>query len=153
VVVHVPKVQMNIQVEQSIEMTSRSRKPFIAIVDDDISICRSLKRLVESHGIEADTFSSGLEFTDLVENMPSFDPQCVILDMHMPGLNGVQVLQRMAKRKPRLPVIFLTGTRDPYTFQLALTSGAVAALHKPVADSVLMANLRTILKMETGEEK
>src|SRR5436190_1521896 len=117
------------------------------------SIRRSLKRLVESHGIEADTFSSGLEFTDLVENMASFDPQCVILDMHMPGLNGVQVLQRLAKTKPSLPVIFLTGTRDPYTFQLALTSGAVAALHKPVADSVLIANLRTILKMETREEK
>jgi CheY-like chemotaxis protein len=142
---------MNAQIQHSIEMTAARRKPFIAIVDDDACVCRSLKRLVKSHGIDAETFTSSVEFVDVIQHMQSFDPKCVILDMHMPVLNGAQVLGRLAGCRPGLPVIFLTGAREPGIFRMALACGAVTALRKPSDEAMLMANLRSILKMEAGD--
>ena len=66
-------------------------KPRIAIVDDDESVCRAVRRLVRSLGMDGETFSSGQNFLDTIEAMPSFRPDCLILDVQMPGMNGLAV--------------------------------------------------------------
>src|SRR3954466_9485531 len=72
-------------------MISSKGKPRIAIVDDDPSICRALRRLVATREINAETFTSGRNFLDALRAVPPFEPDCVILDMHMHGLDGIEV--------------------------------------------------------------
>src|ERR1041385_3446849 len=85
----------------------------IAIVDDDESVCRALKRLVRSLGREADTFLSGQEFVDLIEAMPSFRVDCLVLDVQMPGVNGLEVQRRLVAGGSRLPIIFRSEDTPP----------------------------------------
>jgi FixJ family two-component response regulator len=60
----------------------------VAVVDDDESVCRAIRRLLQSVGIEAETFSSGEEFLDTLSAIPSYRPSCVVLDIQMPGISG-----------------------------------------------------------------
>lgn len=110
--------------------------PLIAIVDDDESVRRAARRLVRSLGMDADTFGSGQDLLDLLEAMPSFRPDCVVLDMRMPGLSGLEIQQRLSGSG--LPVIFITGHDDPVARERALAAGAVAVLRKPFSDDVFL---------------
>ena len=121
-------------------------KPLIAIVDDDPSVCRALKRLVRSIGMNAETFASGQEFVDLIEAMPSFHADCVILDVQMPGLNGLDVQERVARSGNPLPVIFITAHDEVGARERALAAGAVAFLRKPFDDEVFIKTLSVALK-------
>ncbi len=121
-------------------------KPLIAIVDDDESVCRAMKRLVRSLGMDADAFSSGREFIDLIETMPSFQPDCVVLDVQMPGMSGLEVQERLARSGNRLPVIFITAHDDVGVRDRALAAGAVAFLRKPFDDELFMKTLHVALK-------
>lgn len=121
-------------------------KPLIAIVDDDPSVCRALKRLVRSIGMNAETFASGQEFIDLIEAMPSFHADCVILDVQMPGLNGLDVQERVARSGNPLPVIFITAHDEVGARERALAAGAVAFLRKPFDDEVFIKTLSVALK-------
>ena len=71
-------------------------KPTIAIVDDDASVCRAISRLLRSLGMNADTFTSGHEFIKHIQTMPSFRPDCVVLDVQMPGMNGLEVQELLS---------------------------------------------------------
>lgn len=125
-------------------------KPLMAIVDDDESVCRAVKRLVRSLGMNAETFASGQEFLDLIETMPSFNADCVVLDVQMPGLNGLEVQERLARSGNPLPVIFITAHDDNGVRQKALAAGAVAFLRKPFNDELLITTLRAALKDKAG---
>ena len=127
-------------------------KPLIAIVDDDESVCRAMKRLVRALGMNADTFTSGQEFLDLVEAMPSFHPDCVVLDVQMPGLNGLEVQERLAKSGSHLPVIFITAHDEVGVRERALATGAVAFLRKPFNDELLVKTLHAVIKSGAGEK-
>ena len=120
--------------------------PLIAIVDDDESVCRAMSRLVRSLGMEANTFASGQEFVDRVETTPSFQPDCVVLDVQMPGMNGLEVQERLASSSNRLPVIFITAYDEPGVRDRALAAGAVAFLHKPFNDELFITTLRQALQ-------
>jgi FixJ family two-component response regulator len=126
-------------------------KPLIAIVDDDVSVCRALKRLVRSLGMDAETFVSGQEFIDVLEAMPSSDPDCVVLDVQMPGMNGLEVQERLARRGHLLPVIFITAHDDSVGRERALAAGAVAYLRKPFNDELFIKTLRAGLKDTAGD--
>jgi FixJ family two-component response regulator len=126
-------------------------KPLIAIVDDDKSVCRALRRLVRSLGMNADTFTSGQEFIDLVEAMPSFHVDCVVLDVQMPGLNGLEVQQRLARSGKLLPVIFITGRDEVGVRERAMAAGAVAFLRKPFNGELFIKTLREALKRNAGD--
>jgi FixJ family two-component response regulator len=121
-------------------------KTLIVIVDDDESVCRALRRLVRSLGMEASTFTSGQEFIDLLEAMPSFDPDCVVLDVQMPGFNGLEVQERLVNSGSRLPVIFITAHDDMAARERALAAGAVGFLRKPFNDELLIKTLRVALE-------
>jgi FixJ family two-component response regulator len=121
----------------------------IAIVDDDVSVCRAIKRLVWTHGIRAETFTSGVDFLVRIESTPSFEPECVILDVHMPGFDGFQVRSHLARVRPHIPVIFLTARPVPGRHRERLARGAMAFFQKPFDGDLdaFVRTLRTVLKM------
>jgi FixJ family two-component response regulator len=121
-------------------------KPLVAIVDDDESVCRALKRLVRSLGMNAETFASGQQFLDLIEAMPSFHPDCLVLDVQMPGLTGLEVQERLATNSNPLPVIFITAHDEVVPRERALAAGAVAFVRKPFQDELLIKTLRVALE-------
>ena len=122
----------------------------IAIVDDDGSVRRALKRLVRSLGMNAETFASGQEFLDCIDAMPSFRPGCAILDVQMPGMNGLEIRERLAHGVSPIPVIFITAHDEVGVRERALASGAVAFLRKPFDDELLIKTLRAALSGGAG---
>jgi len=113
-------------------------KPLIAIVDDDASVCRALERLLHSVGLNARSFASGTEFIGFIEATPSFHADCVILDLQMAGLNGLDVQDRLARIGRRIPIIFITAFDEMGARERALAGGAVAFLRKPFSDELLI---------------
>jgi FixJ family two-component response regulator len=121
-------------------------KPLIVIVDDDESVCRAIRRLVRSVGMYAETFSSGQDFIDLLDAMPSFQPDCLILDVQMPGLNGLDIQERVVRGGKTVPVIFITAHDEVGVREKALAAGAVAFLRKPFNDELLIKTMHEALK-------
>jgi FixJ family two-component response regulator len=124
----------------------KKSKPLIAIVDDDESVCRAVRRLVRSLSMDGETFSSGQQFLDLVDAMPSFRPDCLVLDVQMPGMNGLEVQDRLATSGNAVPVIFITAHDEVGVREKALAAGAVAFLRKPFDDNLFIKTLEAALK-------
>ena len=125
-------------------------KPLIAIVDDDMSVCRAIKRLVRSLNMNAETFNSGAEFTKLLEAVPSFHADCAILDVQMPGMTGLEVQAGIVRAGKALPIIFITAHDEVGVRERALELGAVAFLRKPFNDELFIKVLNAALKTETN---
>jgi FixJ family two-component response regulator len=125
---------------------TEKNRPLIAVVDDDESVCRAIKRLVRSLGMEADTFTSGQEFIDLLEGIPWLHVDCVVLDVQMPNLNGLDVQERLAQSGNAIPVIFITAHDEVGVREKAMAAGAVAFLRKPFNDELFIKTLHEALK-------
>ena len=106
----------------------------IAIVDDEEPVRKALMRLMRSAGLSAETFGSGAEFLGSLETRL---PDCVVLDLHMPHMNGFHVQAQLARKCAALPVIIITGHDLPQARELAMAGGASAFLRKPVHDRIL----------------
>jgi len=124
----------------------------IAVVDDDESVCRALKRLVRSLGMDADTFASGRQFLELIEAMPSLVVDCVVLDVQMPGLTGLQVQAQLTRSGHRFPVSFITAHDDPLVREQALAAGALAFVRKPFNDELLIKTLNVAIERNSHED-
>jgi len=124
--------------------------PTIAVVDDDASVCRAISRLLRSLGMNANTFTSGHEFLEQIETMPSFHPDCVVLDVQMPGMNGLEVQELLVRGDKPLPVIFITAHDEIGVRERALQAGAVAFLRKPLNDELLIKTLDEAIKRGAG---
>jgi FixJ family two-component response regulator len=107
----------------------------IAIVDDEESIRKALTRLLRSAGLDVETFPSGVEF---MESIPTRRPDCVVLDLHMPAMDGFEVLARLAKSSVPVPVVIITGHDSTETRDRALAGRPMAYLRKPVNDQTLL---------------
>jgi FixJ family two-component response regulator len=115
----------------------------VFVVDDDISVRESLELLIRSEGWEPQTFSSAQLF---LSHPRTFVPGCLLLDISMPGLNGLELQKRVAAEHPHLPIIFITGHGDvPKTVQ-AMKAGAVEFLTKPLNNDVVLGAVRQALK-------
>lgn len=119
----------------------------IAVVDDDASVCRAMKRLIRSLGMNAEAFTSGREFLDFLEAMPSFRPDCVILDIQMPGMSGLEVQEQLIQGSSSLPVIFITAHDEVGVRERALAMGALAFLRKPFNDELIIKTLNAAVKV------
>lgn len=111
-------------------------------MDDEPSLCRALQRLLQLAGFDVDTFAGGEAFLD---SLPSGVPDCVILDVQMPGMTGLEVQSRLADAHAGVPVIVITGHDYPAARALALAAGAVAYLRKPVSEESLLAAIEGCL--------
>ena len=105
----------------------------VAIVDDEESVCRALKRLLRASGLDVETFVSSSTFLDSMrERLASRRPDCVVLDVHLPGLTGLDVQRRLKSEEILLPIVMITGNEEPGAKEKALGGGAVAFLVKPI---------------------
>ena len=106
--------------------------PIVYVLDDDTSICHSLERLVRSVGLEVRSFSSASEFLDFA---PPDRPSCLVADVRMPGLSGLDLQEWLATSGRTLPMIFITGHGTVPMSVRAMRAGAVNFLQKPFEDS------------------
>ena len=102
--------------------------PLISIVDDDLSVRRALRRLVQSAGYTVETFASAREFLD---SLPTGRTACLVLDIHLEGMSGFELQERMAADPSPIPVIFITAHDDALTRSRIEKSGAAGHLWKP----------------------
>lgn len=120
-----------------------SRIPIVAIVDDDEAIRDALSELLMVEGFACQAFDRASTFLDEIDRS-SFD--CVITDMRMPGMNGLELLAHLHARGQDLPAIVLTSVADEHSRASALAVGARVWLGKPVADKILLRELRLALQ-------
>ena len=114
----------------------------IIVVDDDQSVRKSLDRLMRSHGFAVRSYASAEDFLD---DGPPPRPACAILDLSMPGLNGLELQERLLKQHIACGVVFLTGRGDLESGIAAMKHGAVDFLTKPIDDDRLLAAARKSL--------
>jgi FixJ family two-component response regulator len=119
----------------------------VYVVDDDPDVLKALERLLESIGLNVATFSSPQQF---LERFDPTGPGCLVLDLALPGLNGIEVQRVLEQRASFLPIIFLTGRGDIATSVEAMKHGAADFLTKPVDDSVLIATIHEALAKDQG---
>lgn len=117
-------------------------RPLVAIVDDDPSVLSSLARLLEIHGLRATTFSSGERLLATVELLA---PDCIVADLSMPGLNGLDLQRRLAESDVTRPIVFITGHGDIRSSVQAMRAGAVDFLTKPFDQDELLRAVRHAL--------
>jgi FixJ family two-component response regulator len=120
-------------------------EPIVLVVDDDDSLCRGVERLLRSVGLNVETFVSAQEF---MRHPPPAGPACLVLDMRMPGMSGLEVQQELLTAGLRLPVIFLTGHGTVPMSVRALKTGAADFLQKPVEDQVLLDAVHQALEQD-----
>jgi FixJ family two-component response regulator len=104
--------------------------------------------LLRALEMDVETFTSGHELIERIEAMPSFHPDCVVLDVQMPGMNGLEVQKHLARSEEPLPVVFMTAHDEAGVRERALGAGAVAFLHKPFSDEVFVNALNEALKRD-----
>ena len=114
----------------------------ISIVDDDVSVRESTRELIESLGYEALTFASAEEF---LESQRVSDTSCLITDLQMSGLSGIDLQRRLVDEGRGIPTIFITAFPDEKTRNHALKAGAIGFLSKPFSDETLIHYLNTSL--------
>lgn len=126
--------------------------PLVSIVDDDLSVRRSTRRLLRSHGFRVEAFASAEEF---LTSGRAEETACLILDLRMPRMNGLQLQRRLAKGSKPIPIIFLTAHSSADDERQALQAGAVQFLQKPVNKFVLVPAIRNAIKSSSldGEKR
>jgi len=132
---------MNCKYEDVMAMPRNT--PKIAIVDDDQSVLAALRRLIVAAGYEVETFPSGSAF---LESAGNHEPDCVVLDVHMPRMGGLEVQSLLKSAHAGIPVVFLTGRDTPEARSCALSGGASAYLCKPVDQETLLAAINGAIK-------
>ena len=122
-------------VVQDDQAKSATERPLLSVVDDDESVRESLPDLLREFGFAARAFSSAREFlsSDYLD-----ETRCLILDVAMPGMSGLDLQQELKHRGKEIPIIFITGQKDEDIRKQAFTQGAVKFLYKPFSDNVLL---------------
>jgi FixJ family two-component response regulator len=121
-----------------------ANSPLISVVDDDDSVRESLGGLIRSVGFAVKVFASAEEFLNS-DHLRNTD--CLILDVRMPGMNGLELQRRLAASHMSIPVIFITAHGDEETRVRALNGGAVDYLLKPFSEEALLNAINTALKI------
>src|SRR5215469_3013436 len=118
-------------------------KPIVFVVDDDVWVRESLETLIHDEGWQPETFASAQEFLDRPRVST---PSCLVLDISLPGLNGLELQKRVAVDRSDMPIIFITGHGDIPMSVGAMKAGAVEFLTKPFNDEVLLRSIRQALE-------
>ena len=122
---------------------NKNSAQLVVIVDDDRSVQSALKDLMESAGLSARCFGSAEEF---LESDERHQTACLVVDIRMPGMSGLELQAKLMAEGSRIPMIFITAHDDAKMKMQALNAGAVAFLSKPFDDDVLLEKVRAALK-------
>jgi len=130
-------------VMESHQGSSATERPLLSVVDDDESVRESLPDLLREFGFAARDFSSAEEFllSDCVE-----ETKCLILDIAMPGMTGLDLQQELKRRGQKIPIIFVTAQKDEAIREQAFKQGAVNLLYKPFSDTALLQALNAVVR-------
>lgn len=115
----------------------------ITVVDDDASVRESTKRLLQSHGFTVEAFVSAEHF---LGNGSLNNTSCLVLDVHMAGMSGLELQDHLALMPHKIPIVFVGGLADGAIHERAFRAGAVAFLHKPLLESNLLEAIRSALQ-------
>ena len=122
--------------------------PLISIIDDDLSVRRALRRLVQSAGYPVETFASAPEFVD---SIPSGRTACLVLDIHLEGMSGFELQERLAADGVSIPIVFITAHDDAATRERVRQSDVAAYLRKPFDKRALLDAIQKALRSASGE--
>ncbi|MGY3609455.1 MULTISPECIES: response regulator transcription factor [unclassified Bradyrhizobium] len=117
------------------QLPGRLDEAVVFVIDDDVSVRESLELLIGNAGYQSEIFESAREF---LSRPRVFVPNCLVLDVRLPELNGLELQRRVAVDRPDMPIIFITGYGDVPTTVQAMKAGAVEFLTKPFSDTVLL---------------
>ena len=117
--------------------------PLIYIVDDDPAVCRALRRLLRSWGMQVRTFASGQELLSALSG--SHHADCSLIDVQMPDMTGLEVQERIKLAGVDLPVIFITAHEEDGVEERAMRAGAAGFLRKPFSDEALVGLIRNAI--------
>jgi FixJ family two-component response regulator len=120
------------------------------IVDDDESVCRALKTLLTTYKFEVKVFNSAQNFFDAI---PDDEPGCLLLDIHMPGIDGWETQKRILDSGSKRPVIFISAEKQENGSDRAMKLGAVGFLQKPVNGQTLVDLINLASKKPTSDNK
>jgi FixJ family two-component response regulator len=128
---------------------SAAESPLLSIVDDDASTRRSTQRLISSFGFRAEAFASAQEF---LESRRLKETACLILDVRMPGMDGLELQRFLGSSNYRIPIIFVTAQASDNEQRLATQAGAVAFLRKPVSEQAFISAIQAVLRQGRQDE-
>ena len=117
----------------------RPTTPTVVVVDDDISVRESLELLIQNEGWQPALFESAEEF---LARLPALVPSCLVLDVNLPDLSGLDIQQRISDEKSSTPIIFVTGYGDIPTSVRAMKAGAAEFLTKPLDGTIVIQAIR-----------
>jgi len=120
-------------------------EPVVFVVDDDSAIRQSLQWLIESTGRKVVTFASAQQFLDSV---PPVQPGCLVLDINMPGITGLELQEQLTAQNLRIPVIVISGHADVASAVRAMKAGAVEFLEKPFDDDILLQRIEQAIALD-----
>lgn len=124
-----------------------SQPPLVAIVDDEVSICRALLRLLRVANYRAESFNSPILF---LESLDEHVPDCVVLDLQMPLMTGVELQEHLLRLAAPPPVIIITAHDEPKTRERCLALGAIRYLRKPIEGDLLMGSIEEAVRAKRG---
>ena len=120
-------------------MSLKGPTPVIAIVEDDASMRKAVERLLNAYGFATETFASAEAF---LSRDPLCDPACLVLDVQLNGMSGIQLRAHLQASGSSIPVIFITALDNEYVEAAAKRAGCLAYLHKPFSPDLLIDNVR-----------
>ena len=126
------------------------RKPLIYVVDDNVSICRALTLLLKSHGFTVETFTRASSFLEYKH--PKL-PSCLVLDIHLPDIDGLALQQILTRRGIAIPIIFITGHGDIPMGVKTMKAGAIDFLPKPFTKRKLLNAITLAISKSTAQIK
>ncbi len=112
-----------------------AERKLVAVVDDDLSMLRGVQRLLSAHGFDTEVFSSAEGF---LSRTPSREPLCLVLDIHLGGMSGIELRKHLASTGSKVPVIFITAVGEEADHKRAWEAGCIDCLQKPFAAQSLM---------------
>jgi|ERR1700730_18483545 len=125
-------------------------EPIVFVVDDDPSVCRAIRRLIGSVGLQVELFGSAQEF---LRSKRADGPGCLVLDIRLPGISGLDFQRQLAEANIHIPIIFITAHGDiPMTVR-AMKAGAVEFLTKPFRDQDLLDAIHVALERDRAKRK
>jgi FixJ family two-component response regulator len=127
-----------------------SEIPLITVIDDDAAIREAVQSLIRSVGLRAEGFASG---PDCLQSGHLPDTACLIVDVRMPGMSGLELQQQLTTAQCPLPIVFITAHGDAETRARALSAGAVGFLDKPFSDEVLLRAVQAALPSVRGDRE
>jgi FixJ family two-component response regulator len=137
-------------ISSALAVHQRARKNLISVVDDDESIRRTTALLIQSFGFQPAVFDSPESFLKSGQ-LP--DTSCLIVDVQMPGMNGLQLQRCLAASGCNIPVIFVTAFHNKESRQQAMQAGAIAFLSKPFNDEILFETIRAALRDDDHQQR